>query len=54
MTECRKSLRLVLANARVFQGDSVHVEVRIVLIDHQFHDLYMLQSSDRLAIDVGH
>ena len=46
MTESWKPLLLVLANAGVFQWDGVDIEEGAVLVDHQFHDLYVLQSSD--------
>ena len=25
-----------------------------MLVDHEFHDLYVVESDDRLAVDVGH
>ena len=45
---------LVLANTGILQRNGVDVEIWVVFVDHQFHDLHMLQASDGLPVDVCH
>ena len=54
MTQCRQPLLLVLADAGVLKRNGVDVQERIVFVDHEFHDLYVVESDDRLTVDVRH
>ena len=54
MTQCRQPLLLVLANAGVLKRNGVDVQERIVFVDHEFQDLYVVESDDRLTVDVRH
>lgn len=47
------ALAFVLAYAGLFQRDSAERDDGMLLVDQQVHDLYMLKSDGRLAIDVS-
>ena len=42
-----QSLFLVLPDAGVLQRDGVDVEEGVVFVNHEFHDLYVMESDDR-------
>ena len=54
ISEGWQSILLVLPDAGVLQRNGVDVEEGVVLVDHEFHNLYVVESDDRLAVDVGH
>ena len=41
-----QSLFLVLPDAGVLQRDGVDVEEGVVFVNHEFHDLYVMESDD--------
>lgn len=50
----RSSLALFLANAGLVQRDSADGDGMVLFVSHEGHDLHVLETCDRLPIDVRH